>query len=238
MTDNMAKSLKRKRNDVHYRMSAHQLYDSFEKCIYIAGDNEIHFNCDVSDKSITRIKRLFSIIIDENKDKLIKYDKDGKNPDSKREPFIITYIINSPGGCVSSLTDFVDYINYLRCTYANIKFTSIITGTAASCGTLMAVIADKKLMTRFAFAMIHELSTGLARTSYTKVITHSEFIKDLHDVLVTIYQEGRGIDPADKEKRRELENLLNRETWMTAEQYKSNGFIDEIIANHTLKLKN
>ena len=221
---------KRKRdNDI---LCAHYHLDPYEKNVYIAGENEIHYNADVNDESITRFNKLVSIIVEDNKDKLVKYDKDGSNPDDKREPFTITYIVNSGGGVISSVLTLIDYIGYLRCTYANIRFTSIITGMAASCGTIMAIIADKKQMTRFAAAMVHELSVGLPRTSYTKVMTHSEFVHNLHDILVTIYQEGRGIDPSDKEKRDELERLLQRETWMTAQQYKDNGFIDEIIADH------
>jgi ATP-dependent protease ClpP protease subunit len=216
------------------RFMGYHVPDKYEKYIFATGENELHFNAHVDGETITRLKKLVSRVVDENKEKLVKYDKDGNVPANRTKDadFVITYIVNSPGGSVHDVLDFVDYINFLRCTYSNIQFTSIITGMVASAGTTMCVIADKKLMTRFAFAMIHELSAGLARTNFTRIMTHAEFIQNVHDVLVTIYQESRGIDTGDIEKKSELESLLNKETWMTAEQYKSHGFVDDIIANH------
>lgn len=207
--------------------------DRYEKSIFIAGTREIHFNAHVDGETITRIKKLISIIVDEGKDQLVKFDENGKVPaERKNDPdYVITYIVNSPGGSVHDILDFVDYVNVLRSTFANIKFTSVITGMVASAGTIMCVIADKKQMTRFAFAMIHELSTGVARTNYTRIMTHADFVKNLHYVLVTIYQESRKIDVNDKIENDILEDLLLKETWMSAEQYKSLKFVDEIIAN-------
>ena len=207
--------------------------DKYEKLIFRVGDAEIHFNAPVDTETISRLKKLISVIISNNKDKLVKFNGNGKVPDEyeKESNFIITYIVNSPGGSVHDVLDFVDYINVLRSKFANIKFTSIITGMVASAGTIMCIIADKKLMTRFAFAMIHELSAGLTRTNYTRILTHSEFIQNIHRALVTIYQEYRGISMDNADEIKKLEELLIRETWMTAEQYKNHGFIDNIIAN-------
>ena len=233
-------SCKRQRNnDYDYNelnVMSYHVPDKYEKCIFATGEKEIHFNAHVDGETITRLKKLISVIVDNHKDKLVKYDENGKIPKGreKEKEFVITYIVNSPGGSVHDVLDFVDYINFLRCTFSNIKFTSIITGMVASAGTTMCVIADKKLMTRFAFAMIHELSTGVNRTNFTRIMTHAEFIQNLHNVLVTIYQECRGIDPTDTVKVKELEELLLKETWMSAEQYKEHGFINEIIANNMI----
>lgn len=207
--------------------------DKYEKSIFIAGNKEIHFNAHVDGETITRIKKLISIIVDDNIDQLVKYDSDGNIPiEKKSDPdFVITYIVNSPGGSVHDILDFVDYIGILRTTYSNIKFTSIITGMVASAGTIMCVIADKKQMTRFAFAMIHELSSGVNRTNYTRIISHADHMKDIHSALTTIYQENRKINVDDVVEMNKLEDQLIRETWMTATQYKNLNFIDEIIAD-------
>ncbi|VBB18944.1 ATP-dependent Clp protease proteolytic subunit [Yasminevirus sp. GU-2018] len=208
--------------------------DKYENHIFAAGNNEIHFNAHVDGETITRLKKLISIIVEENKDKLVRFNEDRTVPAerAKDPPVMITYIVNSPGGSVHDVLDCVDYVNFLRCTFANIKFTSIITGMVASAGTIMCVIADKRKMTRFSFAMIHELSTGVARTNYTRIMTHAEFIQNVHNVLVTIYQECRGISMDDVEKKNELEILLKDETWMSPAKYKEHGFVDEIIAVH------
>jgi ATP-dependent protease ClpP protease subunit len=206
--------------------------DKYEKAIFIAGDREIHFNAHVDGETITRMKKLISMIVDENKDKLVNFDDEGKVPAERaNDPdFVITYIVDSPGGSVHDILNFVDYIYFLRGTFSNIKFTSVITGMVASAGTIMCVVADKKQMTRFAFAMIHELSTGVSRTNYTRIMTHSKFVKDLHMALVAIYQECRGIGLDNVEETKKLEDQLIRETWLTPTEYKELKFIDEIIA--------
>ena len=207
--------------------------DKYENAIFIAGDREIHFNAQIDEETIARIKKLISIVVEDNKEKLVKFEKDGSVPSNRVNdpPVNITYLVNSGGGSVHAIFDFVDYVNLLRCTYFNIKFISIATGLIASAGTVMCAIADKKKMTRFAFAMIHELSTGLNRSNFTKICTYTDHAKDLHDVMITIYQESRGIDVNDNKERKKLERLLLDETWMSAEKYKSLGFVDEIIAD-------
>jgi len=211
--------------------------DEYEKSIFVAGENEIHFNTEVSGETITRMKKLIATIIENKKDKLVKYDENKQVPKGAAayEIVTITYIVNSPGGSVHDILDFVDYISLLRDTYCNIRFTSIITGRVASAGTTMCIIADKRKMTRFASAMIHELSTGCGYTNFTKIMKYTEHCQDLHNKLVHIYQECRGIDINNTNETNKIEELLLKETWMNAEQYLKNGFIDEIIAT---KLRN
>jgi len=210
--------------------------DRYEKSIFIAGEREIHFTAHIDTETIARMKKLISVIVEESTDSLVRYQDDKKVPEerSKDPDVVITYIVNSPGGSVHDVLDFVDYISILRATYANLKFRSIITGMVASAGTTMSVIADKKQMTRFAFAMIHELSTGINRTNYTRIITHADFCKDIHRMLLTVYQEGRKISMDNLEELAKLEDMLIKETWMNAEQYLALGFIDEIITGKKL----
>ena len=210
---------------------AFRMPSKYDDSIFVAGEREIHFNAQIDGDTITRFKKLVSNVVNDNKEQLVKFDDNGNVPlDREKDPDVmITDIVNSPGGSVHDVLDFVDYINFLRKTYSNIKFTSIITGMVASAGTVMCVIADRRHMTRFAFAMIHELSTGLSRTNYTKIQTHADFIKDVHNYLVTIYQEYRGIDPSNLASKTELETLLRNESWMDAYKYQSYGFIEEVI---------
>jgi len=219
-------------------------HDEYDKAIFIAGEKEIHFNAQIDGGTISRIKKLISLIVDDNKESLIKRldpseshvshvshqdDKRTSGKKVKDPDVVITYIVNSPGGSVIDILDFVDYIQLLRKTYLNLKFTSIITGMCASAATIMCVIADKKQMTRFAFAMIHELSTGLNRSNYTKVINHGSFIKSMHNHLLTIYNEFRGIGMDDQAEIAKIEDMMLRETWMTADEYRGHGFVEEIL---------
>jgi ATP-dependent protease ClpP protease subunit len=210
---------------------AFRVPSKYDESIFAAGDREIHFNAEIDGDTITRFKKLISNVVSDSKDQLVKFNDDGNVPQGRENDpdVMITYIVNSPGGSVHDVLDFVDYINFLRKTYCNIKFTSIITGMVASAGTVMCVIADHRHMTRYAYAMIHELSTGLSRTNYTKIQTHADFIKDVHNDLVSIYQNYRGIDPSDIVSKTDLETLLRNESWMDAYKYKSHGFVEEVI---------
>ena len=181
--------------------------------IYRSG-NEIHFTNKVTSETIQKVIKLITEIINEN----LK----GKNK-TLTKPLEITYVVDSPGGSVSAILKFVDFVNMVRKKYNdNLKFTSIISGSSASAGTIMAVIADKRLMTKNAVAMVHELSSG-THGKFTELDSYMVHLKDLHSKLVSIYQKATG------QTTEKLESIMAKETWYNAEDYKSAGFIDEIL---------
>ena len=182
--------------------------------IYSVG-NAIHFSTAINKETIEYVIRLITEIIHNNKDKYKNY----KEGDDKLE---IDYIIDSPGGCVSSVLKFHDFIKRIKEKYKFIEFTSIITGTAASAGTIMAAVAHKRQMTSHAHAMIHELASGMSG-SYTKMISYGNYLTKLHNELADIYM------IKCKAKRKRILKLLKNETWMNAQEYLKLGLIDEII---------
>jgi ATP-dependent protease ClpP protease subunit len=204
-------------------------YNDLEDSIYLIGDSEIHFTANVNDKHIERFKRLIAEIVQNNKQKLTPITDDDFSDSGQEKDFFVTYVVNSPGGSVSSILGLVDYIRVLKSKYKNLKFHSIATGCVASAGTIMCVVADKKTITKNTFAMIHELSGSPGFTNYTKLQSHAEYTKKLHDVLVSIYLSNIGKDPKNKNDVSELERKLLRESWLSAEEYKEQGFVDEII---------
>jgi ATP-dependent protease ClpP protease subunit len=216
-----------------YNIENHMI-DPHERSIYIAGKKEIHFNSHVSGDTICRFKKLIAEMINDNLHFLIRNDKDSKdskesNDEIEHDDFTITYIVNSGGGCVHSVLDFVDYIDYQRSIYKNLKFTSIATGMVASAGTTMCAIADNRKITKSAFAMIHELSTGMGRSNYTKIREYAKCLDKIHECLVNIYLRCLNISYDNEEARKELEKKLLDETWMTAQEYLDAGFVSEII---------
>ena len=85
----------------------------------------------------------------------------------------------------------------------------------------MCVIADKRYITKYAFAMIHELSGG-NMGSYSKLMSYSDYVTQLHNTLTNIYLDKCKCD------KKELEELLKIDTWFNAEAYLKKGFVDEI----------
>lgn len=182
--------------------------------IYSIG-NEIHFSTAIDKETIEYAIRLITEIIHNNKDDYKKY----KEGDKKLE---IVYIIDSPGGCVSSILKFCDFIKRVNEKYPFVEFISVITGLAASAGTTMATVAHKRQMTEHAHAMIHELASGMSG-SYTKLNSYGNYLKKLHNELADIYMQRCNT------KRKRILKLLKNETWMNAQEYLKLGLIDEII---------
>jgi len=189
-----------------------KLFSDENKMIY-AIDTEIHFTAPINKENIeTIIKKITKIIKDNHK----KYD-------GGDEKLTITYIVDSPGGCVMSILKFVDFLTIVRVKYPYVEFVSVATGLIASAGTIMSVVADKRLMTKNAYAMIHELSSSTGG-QYTKMLSYSKHLTSVHNKLIDIYfQNCKKMVTVD-----ELEQLLQNETWYTAGDYLKIGLIDEI----------
>jgi ATP-dependent protease ClpP protease subunit len=183
-----------------------------ENGIYAIG-NEIHFSTPVEKLTIQEVIRLMSTMIHEHKEKF----KDKGEPD----PLKIVYIVDTPGGDVSAVLKFVDFISIAKQKNKFVEFISIISGTAASAGTTMSIIADKRYMTKNAYAMIHELSTG-SSGKYTELMSYAKHLENVHTRMVKIYCD------VTKKSKEEIEGLLRKETWFCAEDYLKFGFVDEI----------
>jgi ATP-dependent protease ClpP protease subunit len=204
--DTTRKSKKRKLNETESKRS---FFNSDNKMIYAVG-TELHFTESISDETIEDVIRKITKIIQKNKDNHSSDDK-----------LKISYIVDSPGGSCTAILKFVDFINLVKTKYPCVEFQSIITGLVASAGTIMCMVADKRLMTRNSHAMIHELSSGNSG-KYTHLMSYTKFLESLHAKLVNIY-----VEKTSKSKE-EIEELLNTETWFDADSYLSYGFVDEI----------
>jgi len=200
---------KRYRDDDNTESTTKRKYDFVHPLIYAIG-KEIHFSADINKITIELMIKQMSKIIE-------KFYKEN----DENEEFTITYVVDTPGGCVDSILKFVDYIKLAKTKYPNLKFVSIISGLVASAGTIMCIVADKRYMTKNAHAMIHELSSG-NRGRYTQLVSYTDFLKELHDCLLNIYLEKTKKDKA------ELEELLKNDTWYNAGDYLKNGFVDAI----------
>jgi Protease subunit of ATP-dependent Clp proteases len=204
------KSKKRKLNETSLS------FNEYENSIFRVG-TEIFFTTDINKNSIQEIMKHIKEIIHE--DQKIKSDQ---KIESSKEKLEIAYVVDSPGGSVSSVLKFYDFLQIIRNKFDYITFVSIISGTVASAGTIMAIAADKRYITNNASAMIHELSAG-NNGKYTQIKGYTKHLDNLHDTLVKIYCSKT---PKSKE---EIEKLLSEETWFSAESYLENGFVDKII---------
>jgi ATP-dependent protease ClpP protease subunit len=178
--------------------------------IFVIG-NEIHFSCGITKETIQEIINSISLLVHEHKE----------NSSGIPEPLTITYIVDSPGGSVTAVLKFVDYLNIVRNKYNWVKFVSVISGMTASAGTIMSIVADERYMTEHAHAMVHELSAGNS-SKYTELMSYMDYLYKLHSTLVNIYCKKTQLSVD------EVEELLRKETWFSAQEYFEYGFVDGI----------
>lgn len=178
--------------------------------IFVIG-TEIHFSCGINKETIQEMINSISLLINNHKE----------NSSGKPEQLTITYIVDSPGGMVTAVLKFVDYLNIVRKKYDWLKFVSIISGMTASAGTIMAIVADERYITENAHAMVHELSAGNS-SKYTELMSYMDYLYKLHSTLVSIYCKKTNLSVDD------VEDILRKETWFSAKEYLDYGFVDAI----------
>lgn len=137
----------------------------------------------------------------------------------------IAMYINSPGGVVTSGLSIYDTMQYIRP-----KVSTLCVGQAASMGSLLLAAGEKDM--RFALPnariMVHQPSGGFQGQA-SDIALHAKEILELKDRLNKIYVKHTG------RKLEEVENALDRDNFMTAEEAKDWGLIDEIVQQRTLE---
>lgn len=130
----------------------------------------------------------------------------------------ISMYINSPGGVVTSGMAIYDTMQYIRAPVA-----TLCIGQAASMGSLLLAAGESGM--RFALPnariMVHQPSGGFQGQA-SDIERHAQEILDMRARLNKIYVEHTG------QTLRKIEDALERDTFMTAEQAKDFGIVDEV----------
>jgi ATP-dependent Clp protease, protease subunit len=135
----------------------------------------------------------------------------------------ILFIINSPGGSVDSGFAIWDQIKMLSS-----PVVTLVTGLAASMGSLLSLVSGKgkRLATANARIMIHQpLIGGVIRGQATDLEIQAKEMLKTRAQIVDVYVNATGKD------RAAIEKAINRDNWMTAEEAKEFGLIDEIVTS-------
>jgi ATP-dependent Clp protease protease subunit len=131
----------------------------------------------------------------------------------------ISMYINSPGGVVTSGLSIYDTMQYIRP-----KVSTLCVGQAASMGSLLLAAGEKGM--RFSLPnsriMVHQPSGGFQGQA-SDIALHAQEILELKDRLNKIYVKHTG------QALKKVEQSLDRDNFMTAEQAKEWGLIDEIV---------
>lgn len=129
----------------------------------------------------------------------------------------ITLRINSPGGDVF---DGIAIYNLLKQNQAHI--TVYVDGLAASIASIIAMAGDTIKIAENAMMMIHN--------PWTMAVGNANDMRDIADrlekvggQLIATYAKRTGMD------EQEIADLMEKETWMTAEEAMDWGFVDSMV---------
>jgi ATP-dependent Clp protease protease subunit len=131
----------------------------------------------------------------------------------------ISMYINSPGGIVTSGLAIYDTMEYIRP-----DVSTVCMGQAASMGSLLltAGAAGKRFSLPNARIMTHQPSGGFQGQA-TDIEIHAKEILDLRQRLNGIYEKHSG------KTIKQIEKIMDRDTFMTAEDARDFGLIDEVV---------
>lgn len=139
---------------------------------------------------------------------------EGQDPDKD-----ISLYINSPGGSITAGMAIYDTMNYIKC-----DVSTICIGMAASMGAflLSAGAKGKRFALPNSEIMIHQPLGGMqGQASDIKI--HADRIIKIREKLNTILSEATG-QPMEV-----IEKDTDRDNFMSAEQAKEYGLVDEVI---------
>ena len=131
----------------------------------------------------------------------------------------ISMYINSPGGIVTSGLSIYDTMQYVRP-----EISTLCIGQAASMGSLLLAAGHpgKRYSLPNSRIMLHQPSGGFQGQA-SDIALHAEEILNLKKRLNSIYVKHC------KQKLSKVETTLDRDNFMTAEDAKSWGIVDNIV---------
>ncbi|MEA1937861.1 MAG: ATP-dependent Clp endopeptidase proteolytic subunit ClpP [Pseudomonadota bacterium] len=133
----------------------------------------------------------------------------------------ISFYINSPGGIVTSGLAIYDTMQYIRP-----EISTVCVGQAASMGSLLLASGakGKRYCLPNSRIMVHQPSGG-AQGQATDIEIHAKEILSLRKRLNQIYVKHTG------QKLAAIETALERDKFMSADDAKTFGIIDEVVEN-------
>lgn len=131
----------------------------------------------------------------------------------------IDIYVNSGGGEIFAGSEIYSLIQ----SYTGDKKIHVV-GLAASAASVIACAAESDI-TATAMLMIHNVS-GYANGDYNIMDKTSETLKKANKAIAGAYIQKTG------KTEEELLNLMNKETWLTAQEAVEQGFVDKIAQSN------
>lgn len=128
---------------------------------------------------------------------------------NKNDDKDVTIFLNSPGGIV---TEGLEVYNLLRASGRNI--TTVLTGMAASMGSIIFLAGDRRIAMTGSLYMVHKPS-GLVWGDADEMRKEIEVLDKMQDSAEAIYRERTGIE--------NFHEYMDRESWFDTKEMKELG---------------
>ena len=150
------------------------------------------------------------------------YERFSKKTPADYEAFCSKEVINSPGGSISAGMAIHDTMQYIKC-----DVSTICVGMAASMGAFLLSCGakGKRIALPNAEVMIHQPSAGTQGKVTDMEIDVEHFLK-IKQRINKILADNTGKTPE------QIKSDSERDNWMTAEEAKEYGLIDDILYKH------
>lgn len=140
---------------------------------------------------------------------------------TKPEGETLTVLINSGGGSVMAGQEIYSMLQWRD--DVEIKIQSLA-GSAAS----VIAMAGKSEISPVAMIMIHNVSMSGASGDYHDMQKNAEILKQMNSALANAYISKTG------KSQEEILKMMDRETWITANQALEMGFVDGILQSENV----
>ena len=139
----------------------------------------------------------------------------------------LRFIINSPGGEITSGVSLFDFLRSLSAS--GVHITTVATGMAASMGAILTQAGDDRVIMPSTSFMLHEAAFGAVGKTY-EIEDRTEWVKQIQDRFKKILAERSNLT------EKQVENKWSRKDWwMTADTACDEfGFFDRIGDAHEL----
>jgi len=130
--------------------------------------------------------------------------------------------INSYGGSLYDAYAAVDTIKNLR-----VPIYSVIEGCAASAGTIISVVCNKRFIGANAYMLIHQLSSAMWG-KMSEIEDEYQHLNELMDQITQLYGEYTKIP------KKKLTELLKHDLWLTPQTCIKYGLVDALYNSSEL----
>jgi len=133
----------------------------------------------------------------------------------------ILFIINSPGGSTDAGFAIWDQVQLISS-----PITTLVTGIAASMGSILSLCAEKgkRFATPNARIMIHQPAIhGIVRGQATDLEIQAKELEKLRKTIVDVYVKATGKDSQT------ISDAIDRDMWMSPEEAMQFGLIDRVV---------